>query len=137
MTNRIVVCDGGKTENDGIQPLEKDIYCLKIRNGDLWVADTLNASLGLHHIPTSDIFLTFIRLPRNESLQILSNSQKLCNAMKICALTQRVSLTRGTQRHVYSNGGNKYCCVGAQPGRTVRGVLSGLYRIQRGFSSEQ
>ena len=74
MTKRIVVCDGGKTDNDGIRPLEKDIYCLKIRNGDLWVADTLNASLGLHHIPTSDIFSTFIHLPRNESLQILSNS---------------------------------------------------------------
>ena len=74
MTKRIVVCDVGKTDNDGIQPLEKDIYCLKICNGDLWVADTLNASLGLHHIPTSDIFSTFILLPRNESLQILSNS---------------------------------------------------------------
>ena len=133
---RIVVCDGGNTDNDGMQPLEKDIYCLKIRNGDLWVADTLNASTGLHYISTSESYSTFIRLPRNESLQILSDSRPLCNAMRICALTQRVSLSRGKQRHVYLNGTNKYCCVGAQPGRNVKGVLSGLYRIEQGFPSE-
>jgi hypothetical protein len=31
--------------------------------------------------------------------------------------------------------GNKYCCVGAQPGRAERGVQSGLYRLKYGFLS--
>jgi hypothetical protein len=31
--------------------------------------------------------------------------------------------------------GNKYCCVGAQPGRAKRGVLSGLYRPKNGFQA--
>jgi hypothetical protein len=33
--------------------------------------------------------------------------------------------------------GNKYCCVGAQPGRAKRGVLSGLYRLKNGFPSNK
>jgi hypothetical protein len=33
--------------------------------------------------------------------------------------------------------GNKYCCVGAQPGRAERGVQSGLYRLKYGFPSKE
>ena len=137
ITKRIVVCDGGKTDSDGIRPTREDIYCLRIRDGDLWVADTCNSSLGLHHIRKYDTFPTFIRLPRRESLQILNDSRESCNAMRLCALTQRQSLTRGKQQRVYSNSEHKYCCVGVQPGRNVRGVISGHYRIQQGFPSKQ
>ena len=137
ITKGIVVCDGGKTENDGITPTLKDINYLRIRNGDLWVADTCNAALGLRHIPKYDTFPTFIRLPRRESLQIFNDSRELCEAMRLCALTQRQSLTRGKQRRVYSNSKNKYCCVGVQPGRNVRGVISGHHKIQQGFTSKQ
>jgi hypothetical protein len=46
---KIVVCDGGDTADDAIQPNSScsGIYCLCIRDGNLWVADTINASLGL------------------------------------------------------------------------------------------
>ena len=137
ITKRIVVCDGGKTDSDGIRPTREDIYCLRIRDGDLWVADTSNSSLGLRHVWKHDTFSTFIRLPRRESLQILNDSRELCKAMRLCALTQRQSLTRGKQRRVYSSSKHKYCCVGIQPGRNVRGVISGHYRIQQGFPSKQ
>ncbi len=33
--------------------------------------------------------------------------------------------------------GNKYCCVGAQPGRAERGVQSGLDRLKCGFPSKE
>jgi hypothetical protein len=33
--------------------------------------------------------------------------------------------------------GNKYYCVGAQPGRAERGVQSGLYRLKYGFPSKE
>jgi hypothetical protein len=33
--------------------------------------------------------------------------------------------------------GNKYCCIGAQPGRAERGVQSGLYRLKYRFPSKE
>ncbi len=54
-----------------------------------------------------------------------------------CALTQHQSLARGTNNHVFTENSNKYCCVGAQPGRAERGVQSGLYRLKYGFSSKE
>jgi hypothetical protein len=33
--------------------------------------------------------------------------------------------------------GNKYCCVGAQPGRAERDVQSGLYRLKYRFPSKE
>jgi hypothetical protein len=52
-------------------------------------------------------------------------------------LTQYQSLARGTNNHVFTENGNKYCCVGAQPGRAERGVQSGLYRLKYGFPSKE
>ena len=45
----IVVCDGGDTINNAIQPesSSSDVHYLRIRDGDLWIADTVNATLGL------------------------------------------------------------------------------------------
>jgi hypothetical protein len=56
--------------------------------------------------------------------------------MRTCALTQRQSLSRGKKRCVFTEDGNKYCCIGAQPGRAERGVQSGLYRLNHGLSSK-
>ncbi len=58
----IVVCDGGDTTDDAIQPNSSysGVYCLRICDGDLWVADTINASLGLRFIwpgETSPVFI--------------------------------------------------------------------------------
>jgi hypothetical protein len=79
----------------------------------------------------------FIHLPRDESLGIMNNGQQICKAMGSCSLTQRQSLARGTNNHVFTENGNKYCCVGAQPGGAERGVQSGLYRLKYGFPSKK
>ncbi len=57
--------------------------------------------------------------------------------MRSCTSTQQQLLARGTQNHVFTENGNQYCCVGAQPGRAKRGVLSGLYRLKNGFPSNE
>ena len=58
-------------------------------------------------------------------------------AMRTCSLTQRQSLSRGTKNSVFTEDGNKYCCIGAQPGRAERGVQSGLYRLKHGLPSKE
>ncbi len=89
--------------------------------------------LGLCYTPAGSSDPVFIRLSRKELLAIMSNGQSICQAMHPCALTQRGSLSRGTRNFVFTDGGNKYCCMGAQPGRTERGAQSGLYRMKHGF----
>jgi hypothetical protein len=86
--------------------------------------------------PGGDKSPVFIRLPREESIKIMKNGHDLCSAMRTCALTQRQSLSRGKKRCVFTEDGNKYCCIGAQPGRAERGVQSGLYRLNHGLSSK-
>ncbi len=102
------------------------------------VSDTVNASLGLRfNAPNGDKSPVFIRLPREESIKIMNNGHDLCSAMRTCALTQPQSLSRGKKNCVFTEDGNKYCCIGAQPGRAERGVQSGLYRLNHGLSSKE
>ncbi len=79
----------------------------------------------------------FIRLPRDESLGIINNGGQICKAMWSCASTQHQSLARGTNNHIFTENGNKYCCISAQPGRAERGVQSGLYRLKYRFPSKE
>jgi hypothetical protein len=135
----IVVCNGGDTTSDAIKNTLafKSIHYLQIRYGDLWVADTVNGSIGLCCILPGESLPVFICLSRDESLGIMNNSQSICKAMQPCTLTQCQSLARGTNNHVFMENGNKYCCVGAHPGRAERGVQSGLYRLKYGFPSKE
>ncbi len=55
----------------------------------------------------------------------------------MCIDTALQSLARGINNHVFMENGNKYCCVGAQPGRAERGVQSGLYRLKYRFPSKK
>ncbi len=75
----------------------------------------------------------FIRLPREASLGIMNNGRSLCMAMRTCAVTLPKSLSKGTKNQVFTEDGNKYCCIGVQPGRAERGVKSGLYKLKPGF----
>ena len=75
----------------------------------------------------------FICLSRNSALAILNNGQSICQAMSMCAMTQRQSLSRGKGTRVFTEGSNKYCCIGSQPGRAEQGVQSGIYRMKYGF----
>ena len=135
----IVVCDGGDTIDNAIQPesSSSDVHYLRIRDGDLWIADTVNATLGLHFILPGETTPVFLRLPRIEALGIMNDGRSICSAMKSCASTQQQSLARGTRNHVFIDNSNKYCCVGAQLGRAEKGVLSGLYRLKHGFLSNE
>jgi hypothetical protein len=133
LRNNIVVCDGGATDSDAIKDASV-ILCLRVCTDDLWVADTVNGSLGLRYrVKGGDNSPVFICLPREreESINIMKDGQSLCSAMRTCALTQRQTLTRGKKSCVFTEDGNKYCCIaGAQPGRAERGVQSCLYRLK-------
>jgi hypothetical protein len=67
----------------------------------------------------------------------MKNGRGICNAMRTCALTQPQPLSRGNLNCVFTEDGNKYCCIGAQPGRAQRGVQSGLYRLKNGLPSKE
>ncbi len=116
--NNIDVCDGGDTDCDGIKKTfaDNNIHYLQKRDGDLWVADTVNPSVCLHYVGP-DKSSVFIRLPREASLGIMNNGRSLCMAMRTCALTQPQSLLRVTQNRVFTEDGNKYCCIDVQAGR--------------------
>ena len=135
IANNVVICDGGNLTSTVSDKLRKDrnIHVLKISNSDLWVADTKNHSIGLRLIMPGQSSPVFIRLPRKMSLRIMSNGKRVCAAMRSCAQTQPHSLSRGKGNHVFTDDNNKYYCVGAQPGRAERGVLSGLYKLKHGF----
>jgi hypothetical protein len=135
----IVVCDEGDTNDDAIQQdsSNSNVKFLCIHDDDLWVADMINATLGLHFISPGETTPVFIRLPRNESLGIMNDGQNICSAMRSWALTQQQSLARATHNHVFTENSNKYCCVSAQLGIAERGVLSGLYRLKNGFPSKE
>jgi hypothetical protein len=114
----IAVCDGGDNECDGIQNTSdfENICYLRICDGDLWVADTVNYCKGLRYILPGKSSPVFIRLPRNNALAILNNGRSICRAMSMCAMSQRQSLSRGNGTRVFTEGGNKYCCIGSQQG---------------------
>jgi len=135
----IVVCDGGDTIDDAIHQdsSSNNVHLLRIRDGDLWIADTVNASLGLRFILPDETSPVFLRLPRTDALAIMNDGRRICSAMRSCASTQQQSLVRGTKNHVFTEKSNKYCCVGAQPGRAERGVQSGLYQLKNGFHSHE
>ena len=121
-----VVCNGGATESDGLKS-KYGIHYLRIHEGDLWVCDTIYASIGLRYrVKDGDNSPVFIRLPREESINIMKDGQSLCSTMRTCVLTQCQTLTRGKKNCVFTEDGIKYCCIGAQPGRAERGVQSGL-----------
>jgi hypothetical protein len=131
----VVVCDGGNNESNGIQnrPDIENVSCFQVCDGNIWVADTKCASIGLRHILPGVSFPTFIPLSRNESLAIMNNGWSICHAMYLCALNQHQSLSRGKKNHIFTEGSNKYCCVGTQPGRAQTGIQSGLNRVKQGF----
>ena len=60
----------------------KSAHYLQIRDGDLWVVDTANASIGLHFILLGESLPMFICLLRDESLSIMNNGQSICKAMQ-------------------------------------------------------
>ncbi len=99
----IVVCEGGDTTFNAIRNTSalNSVHYLQIQDGDLWVADTANATVGLRFILPGESLPVFIYLLRDESLGIMNNGQRICKAMQSCALTQCKSLARGTNNYVF------------------------------------
>jgi hypothetical protein len=63
----IGVCDGGDTTSNAIANTLafNSVHYLQIHDGVLWVADTANASIGLHFILPGESLPVFIRLQRD------------------------------------------------------------------------
>jgi hypothetical protein len=77
ITNNVVICDGGEymsTVKDNLYTNE-NIHMLQISNLDLWVTDRKNPSIGLRLILPGQSCPVLIRLPRSESLGIMSNDK--------------------------------------------------------------
>jgi hypothetical protein len=57
-----VVCNGGDTISDAITNTSafNSVHYLRIRDGDIWVADTANASIGLRFILPGESSPVFI-----------------------------------------------------------------------------
>ncbi len=70
-----VVCNRGDTTSNAIKNTLafKSIHYHQICDGDSWVADTVDASIGLHFIPPGESSPVFICLLRDESLGIMNN----------------------------------------------------------------
>ena len=136
ISENIVFFDGGEVGNPTLIPPNGIKWiCYQISAGHLWIEDSANPNQGLcygslNHAPT------FIRLPRSESLEIMSDSQDLCNAIRCCIRAQSKTLHRGVHRQVFSDESDKYCCLGTQAGRANRGVQHGYHRIKKGFTNE-
>jgi hypothetical protein len=80
----IVVCDGGDTTSDAIKitlAFFRGVHYLQICDGDSWVADTANASIGLRFILPGESLPVFICLTRDESHGLMNNCQRICKAM--------------------------------------------------------
>ncbi len=103
--NTVVICNRGKeicTVKEGLHN-NINICMLKISSGDLWVADTVNPTIGLCMILQGKSSPVLIRLPQNISLRIMSNGRSRCVAMRSCAQSclnhyQEVSTTMCSQR---------------------------------------
>ena len=79
---------------------------------------------------------TFIRLPRNHSLEMTKDSHDLCHAIQCCMKAQKKSVKRGSKCEVFANTSNEYMCVGTQACRTEKGLNCGYHCIKKGFTNE-
>ncbi len=108
------MCNGGIDASTVLdEHLDCNHHCIQTSNGDMWVADTLNPSKGLRHTMPCGM-PTFIRLPRQDSLEIFGSCQNLCSAMCLCAKSQSGSLSRGKcnhAMHIMMEEGGQLCWV--------------------------
>jgi hypothetical protein len=127
--NQIVVFDGGNEDKEPIQPPEGVLWkSYHITCGSLWIVDTNYSSKGFYYGYMADA-PTFIRLPRVDSLKIMTDSRKLCNAMMCCIAAQGNISKRGDERHVFLEENGSYNWVGSHAGRAERGVQSLVFTI--------
>ena len=129
-----LVFDGGAVdtsplEKPKMEPGDPEWKSLRISNGDLWVADTLDPEKGITY-PASSGDAPFTRIPRKAALEMTGmlhkeESNRYCIALNYGYKSQRGSLHRGKSKRIYSDF--KYCNMGAQACRAGRGVREYSY----------
>ncbi len=88
-------------------------------------------------MPGGDNSPVFIRLPREESINIMKKRSKLMQCYEDMCFDSAPNVDKGKKNCVFTEYRNKYCCIGVQPGRAERGVQSGLYRLKHGLLSKE
>ena len=129
-----LVFDGGAVDTSPLKkpkmdPGDPEWKSLRISNGDLWVADTLDPEKGITY-PASSGDAPFTRIPRKAALEMTGmlhkeESNRYCIALNYGYKSQRGSLHRGKFKRIYSDF--KYCNMGAQACRAGRGVREYSY----------
>ena len=133
-----LVFDGGVDGNPPISaPADMTWTSLRINDGELYVADTMDDSKGLIY-PVSHGVSPFMRLPRKAALSItkmddIKENKSFCTALHSGAQAQRGPLKRGKSKLVFTDGkfADKYGCIGVQVNRGAKGVRGESYHVDK------
>jgi hypothetical protein len=133
-----LVFDGGVDGNPPISaPADVTWTSLRINDGDLYVADTIDDSKGLIY-PVSDGVSPFMRVPRKTALSItkmdnIKENRLFSIALQSGAQAQRGPLKRGKRKLVFTDGkfADKYGCIGVQVNRGTKGVRGESYHADK------
>ena len=129
--NEIVVVDGGEDGNPSIRPPDGLKWrCLSVLGGNhLYVADETDPCRGLTFARVdSASALPFIRLPRQQSLDIIDSisMKDIVCALEECEKLKKTSVTRSDGKRIFGDYGKSvmYTCVGVQVSRNSPEVLN-------------
>ena len=129
MVHEIVVVDGGDDGNPAIRPPDGVNWrCLSVIGGNhhLHIQDETDPSRGLT-FRRVDSALPFIRLPRQQSLELYSQisvTDILC-ALEECEKMKKTSVKRSDNKRIFGDYGKPvmYTCAGVQVSRNSPDVL--------------
>ena len=123
-----LVFDGGVGSNAPLQPPTGTKWtCLRIDDGDLFVADSIDPDIGVTYRGESS---PFIRVPRREGLLVTSMTSpeecsNFCSAVGAAYNATHTTLDRGKKRRIFTDG--FYSCIGPQARRAATGVSDESY----------
>jgi hypothetical protein len=135
INNEIIVFDGGAIDNPPIRPSDGVIWrCIPICEGNYaHICDEVGPHCGLTFQRVDNVLL-FIRLPRSESLNILSKTghYSISKALQGLEKLKKTSLVRSDQKRIFGDYGTKvmYTCAGVQVSRHSCMVLEAAPYIE-------
>jgi hypothetical protein len=129
IAHEIVVVDGGDDGNPAIRPPDGvNWHCLSVIGGNhLHIQDETDPNRGLT-FSRVDNALPFIRLPRQQSLELycqMSKTEIVC-ALEECEKMKKTSVKRSDNKRIFGDYGQPvmYTCVGVQVSRNSPEVLN-------------
>ena len=128
IVDEVVVVDGGDDGNPPIRPPDGVNWRrLSVIGGNhMHIPDETDPCRGLTFARV-DGALPFIRLPRKQSLDIISqlSLKDIVCALEECEKLKKTSVTRSDNKRIFGDYGKPvmYTCVGVQPSRNSREVL--------------